>query len=193
MNDLSGMPDVSQADAFLNGRTTNVAISAPDSCKFTINKSICSTPDIINQTMNDQKCVEFNGEKPSKSTKDSILAKMEAIVYDNDTAQKSYQQYVEWFKAWKQNNYPNTTTQPVEPDLQPIEDADSTEGEPKPLNEGNDDEIIHKEPKMLPLEEKSIGESKVMSGQINVAPEAKVESLSEMSREPVEEVSGENL
>lgn len=193
MNDLSGMPDISQADAFLNGRTTNVAISAPDSRKFTINKSICSTPDIINQTMNDQKCVEFNGEKPSKSTKDSILAKMEAIVYDNDTAQKSYQQYVEWFKAWKQNNYPNTTTQPVEPDLQPIEDADSTEGEPKPLNEGNDDEIIHKEPKMLPLEEKSIGESKVMSGQINVAPEAKVESLSEMSREPVEEVSGENL
>ena len=190
MDDMLGMSDIAQADAFLNGKTTNIAVSTPDNRKFTINKSICAAPDIINQTINNQKCIEFNGENPSKSTKDTILEKMESIVYNNDTAQKSYQQYIEWFKAWKQNNYPNLATQPSEPELQPIEDADSTDGEPQPLN---DDEIIHKEPKMLPLEEKNIGKSKVMSGQINVAPEAKVESLSEMSREPVEEANGENL
>ena len=45
---------------------------------------------------------------------------------------------------------------------------------------------------MLPLEEKSIGTSKVMSGQVNVEPEAQVKSLSEMSREPVEESNDKN-
>ena len=46
---------------------------------------------------------------------------------------------------------------------------------------------------MMPLEEKTISKNKVMSGQIKDTPEAKVESLSEMSREPIEEVDGENL
>jgi|GEM_PF-722624 len=193
MDDMLGTPDVSQPDAFLNGRTTNVAISAPDSRKFTINKSICAVPDILNQALNDHKCAEFNGETSSKNTKDAIVEKLNAVVYSSDTAQKSYQQYVEWLKAWKQNNYPSLAAPQPEPELQPIEDADSTEGEPKPLNDDNDEEIVHKKPQMLPLEEKSIGTSKVMSGQINVAPEAKVESLSEMSREPVEEVNDKEM
>ena len=45
--------------------------------------------------------------------------------------------------------------------------------------------VINKQPEMLPLEEKTIEGQKIMEGQVNVAPEAKVESLSEMSKEPI--------
>ncbi len=173
MDDMIGTKDIALYTSFLNGQTTDVAITSPDSRKFTINKSICSVPDIVNQAITQQKCLDFNGDTSSKTTKRTIKEKLDAIIYNNDTAQASYQKYIEWFTTWKKNNPEHITPDSIEMS--------------KPITlENNDNQIVRKQPKMLPLEEKNIGKSKVMSGQINITPETKYESLSEMSREPVE-------
>lgn len=178
MNDMIGLDDITLYTSFLNSKITSVAIKSPNNRKFTINKSICATPDIINQIITEQKCVDFNGDTSSKTTKKTIRDILEAIAYNNDIAQQSYQKYIEWLKSWNQANYQSISS-----------DNEINTSSP---NTDSDDEIIHKEPQMLPLEEKSIGTSKVMSGQVNVEPEAQVKSLSEMSREPVEESNDKN-
>ena len=179
MDDMIGTKDIALYTSFLNGQTTNVAISTPDNHTFTINKSICAAPDIVKQTITQQKCIDFDGDTSSKTTKRTIKDKLDAVVYDNDVAQASYQIYTEWFKTWKKNNPENVAPDSIEAS--------------RPITLNENEPIVHKQPKMMPLEEKTINKNKVMSGQIKDTPEAKVESLSEMSREPIEEVGGENL
>ena len=171
MDDMLGDADDSLVSNFLNSQLTDVAIFDSANKKFTINKSICSIPSIINQHFNGEKCSEFDDVTTSKTTKQAVRNRLNPVEYTNDIAQKSYQKYMGWMKAWNQINFQSLA-------LAPRHEENSTFA---------DDEIIHKQPQMLPLEEKTLEKQKVMSGQVNVEAEAPVKSLSEVAQIPVEE------
>ena len=168
LDDTLGDNDDSVINNFLNRQMTDAAIMDSKSKKFTVNKSICAIPDIINGYFGGEKCTEFMGLSYSKTAKQSIRDKLGEVKYNNDIAKKSYLKYQNWMKAWNEVNYKSISSLPKD-------------------NVAPRDVVPVRQPQMQPLEEKSIGKQKVMSGQINVAPEAKMKPLSEVALVPVPE------
>ncbi|MBR1649388.1 MAG: YIP1 family protein [Alphaproteobacteria bacterium] len=171
MDDLLGDKNAGLADNFLNRQTAGLAIFSSDNHKFTVNKSVCSVPDILNQYFNNIKCVDFNETGLSKTTKQAVMKKLDSVIYNNDVASKSFRRYNEWLRKWNQINYRTLG----EPSLisKLSEDKNAASAEENPAPEGK------KEPSLLPLEEKKLEKQTIMQGQVNVAPEAKVKSLND--------------
>ena len=168
MDDLLGEKDATLVQNFMNGKMASVAIYSPENKKFTINRMICSIPDILNQQFNGENCEEFKGVSSSKTTKQAIRDKLNSVPYNNNVAQKSFQKYNDWSRMWNQNNFQSLAKLPTK----------ATGLLPEEI-------VINKQHNVPPLEEKTIETQKIMEGQVNVAPEAQVESLSELSKEPV--------
>lgn len=171
MDDLLGDKDSTLVKNFLNGQMATAAIYSPESRRFTINKSVCSIPDLLNQHFNGKKCDEFKGVSSSKTTKQSIRDRLNVVPYNNNVAQQAYQKYVEWYRMWNQNNFQSLANLPEKATALPPEEV---------VIKNNNDGL-------MPLEEKTLSSQTIMKGQINVAPEAKVESLSKMSYDPITE------
>ena len=171
MDDLLGDKDATLVKNFLNGQMATAAVYVPEQHRFTINKSVCSIPDIINQQFNGKKCEEFKGVSSSKTTKQAIRDHLNSVAYTNTSAQQAYQKYVDWFRMWNQNNFQSLANLPEKATGLPPEEI----------------VIKHSADELPPLEEKKLDNLHMMKGEIKVAPETKVESLSKMSREPVSE------
>ena len=171
MDDLLGDKDATLVKNFLNGQMATAAVYMPEQHRFTINKSVCSIPDIINQQFNGKKCEEFKGVSSSKTTKQAIRDHLNSVAYTNTSAQQAYQKYVDWFRMWNQNNFQSLANLPEKATGLPPEEI----------------VIKHSADELPPLEEKKLDNLHMMKGEIKVAPETKVESLSKMSREPVSE------
>ena len=171
MDDLLGDKDATLVKNFLNGQMATAAVYMPEQHRFTINKSVCSIPDIINQQFNGKKCEEFKGVSSSKTTKQAIRDHLNSVAYTNASAQQAYQKYVDWFRMWNQNNFQSLANLPEKATGLPPEEI----------------VIKHSADELPPLEEKKLDNLHMMKGEIKVAPETKVESLSKMSREPVSE------
>ena len=168
MDDMFGDRDDSLVTSFLNGLMTDVAIYDSNSKKFSINKTICAIPDIIGNYFGGEKCTEFEGISSAKSTKQSIRRHLAKISYTNDIAKKSYLRYKEWMKAWNEINYKSFIGLPKKSTVK-------------------EDEIVIRHPQMQPLEEANIKQQKMMSGQVEVAPEAATQPLSEVAqKEPID-------
>lgn len=181
MDDLLGDKDATLVKNFLNGQMAAAAIYNSENRRFTINKSVCSIPDILNQQFNGEKCEEFKGVSTSKTTKQAIRDRLNAVVYTNDSAQQAYQKYTDWMRMWNQNNFQSLANLPEKASGLPPEEI--VIKAPQEAHEGG----------LPPLEERNLEAQPMMKGEVQVAPEAKVESLAEMSREPVEqEVPGVN-
>lgn len=178
MDDLLGDKDATLVKNFLNGQMATVAIHTPENRRFTINKSVCSIPDILNQQFNGDKCEEFKGVSSSKTTKQSIRDRLNAVAYTNNSAQQAYQKYTDWLRMWKQNNFQSLANLPEKATGLPPEEI----------------VIRNSENGMPPLEEKQLEAQPIMKEEVKVAPEAQVGSLAEISREPVsaEEALGVN-
>ena len=161
MDDLHGEKDTSLLESFLNTQMTPIAVYSPENKLFSISKNVCSTPDIINQFLTGKKCKDFNGIGISKSTRNNVMQQINSVAYTSDKVQKAYRDYVEWMRTWNQQNF------------QSLSNAEPAKSE---------DEIIRPKPQILPLEEKNITNNKITVQNVTVAPEAKVESLSEMSK-----------
>ncbi|MBO7556244.1 MAG: hypothetical protein J6T72_02470 [Alphaproteobacteria bacterium] len=161
MDDLHGEKDTSLLESFLNTQMTPIAIYSPENRLFSISKNFCSVTDIINQFFSGKKCTEFNGIGISKSTRNNVMQQINNVSYTSDNVQKAYREYIEWLRTWNQQNF------------QSLSNAEPAKSE---------DEIIRPKPQMIPLEEKNISNNKITVKNVTIAPEAKVESLSEMSK-----------
>lgn len=151
----------SLTNRFLNTQMSPLAIYTPENKSFSINKSICSTPSLINQFFTGEKCVNFNGTNIAKSTRKEIIQNINNVVYTADKIQQYYKEYNEWFRPWNEQNYQSSA--PVT--------SPSTEPQDEP-------EIIRPKAKLIPLEEKTITKQKITQKTVSTAPEANLESIS---------------
>ncbi len=116
VDDLIGSDNQNLADRFRNGQMVALAIKQPGSRQFVINKSICPVEEILyNQFENGPKCTEFGRTTLSKSTKKSIKEDINAVVFTNEIAQESLQEFNSWYQKWSKINY----REPIKPLLQP--------------------------------------------------------------------------
>ena len=162
---LIGMDDFEDETTytqFLNAQMTPLAIYTPGNKTFSINKVICSSPSIINQFFNDEKCVNFAGINIAKSTRDNILKHLNKIVYTPDKIQQFYKEYNEWSRPWNEQNFQSAASA-------------SNNSDPEP-------EIIRPKAQLIPLEEKNITKQNITQKTINTAPEIENESISDAAR-----------
>lgn len=173
--DLNGNKDKSIADDFMNGQMTALAIKGKDNKQLVINKSVCPVENIIKGFFNqEKKCAEFEGVTLSKTTKNTIKKLTSQVKFTSNKAQVALQEFHNWYKQWHKNNYQSNEISLLPPEPK--------ENQPTPAEKDK-----RLPPRMQPMEEKIIGVSKVMKGEIKVAPEAQVESLAKMSGENVEQ------
>ncbi len=166
MDDLIGTPNQDLSERFRNGQLVALAIKTPGNKQLVINRSICPVEEILNNLFeNGPKCSEFGRTKLSKTTKKAVKAAVDTVKYTNDNAQKSLQEFNRWFKEWNRINYRTPMKSPLQ-----ASDNRNDKGIGQP-------QTVPASP-LMPLEEKNIGSQKIMSGEIKVGAEAKVESLS---------------
>lgn len=161
---LTGIDDLPENETmlenFLNSQMSPLAIYTPENKSFSINKAICSSPSIINQFFTEEKCVDFNGTNIAKTTRNNIIKYLSPVTYSSDKIQNYYHEYIEWLRSWNQQNF------------------QSTFSSSQPISSETELEIIRPKAQLIPLEEKTITEQKVMEKTVNSAPEPEVESIS---------------
>ena len=162
LDDLYGKKDKTAAEDFMNGKLVQFAIKTPGAKQLIINKSICSVEDILQSYFRGEKnCPEFERTTLSKTTRNSIKKAVNLLKFSSNGAQLALQKFHEWYKGWHKQNYVSEGTVPA---AQPQTDAAAA----VPAS---------KNPLLQPLEEKNIGKSKLMKGEVKVAPEAKTGKL----------------
>lgn len=171
VDDLIGTGNQNLSDRFRNGQMVTLAVREPASKQFVINKAICPVEEILNNLFNQgPKCTEFGRTKLSKSTKKAVKESVDSVRFTNDIAQKSLQEFNRWYTEWSKINYQAPVKSPLGVSSQPLK---ATEVQAVST------------PALAPLEEKEITRQKVTDKEIKVGAEAKVESLSKASEEPV--------
>lgn len=170
-DDLDASAAESQAESFKNIQMVNMAIREPKSGKFIINKAICSVPNILKSFFSgNNSCEEFAGTSLSKTSKNAISLSLSLVKFSNDIAQRSLQAFNIWYKEWKKAN-PIVSMPKTENSVGILSPSSSKrEFDALPPAEG---------PKLLPMEEKVISKSNIMSGQVNVKPEDSTRPISQ--------------
>ena len=122
MDDLLGSGNTSLSERFRNGQMVTLAVRLPTSKGIVINQSICPMEEILNNSLSGgKKCTEFSRTTLSKSTKKAIRESINAVSYTNTIAQKSLQEFNQWYKEWNKINYKAPKIENIKTSLFPSE------------------------------------------------------------------------
>ncbi len=164
MDDLVGTDNQNLSDRFRNAQMVALAVRASESKRFVINKSICPVEEILNNLFNQgPKCTEFGRTKLSKSTKKAIKQSVENVRFTNNIAQKSLQEFNQWYKKWNKANYHAPLVSPLTTSLLPLKASETP--------------VAAAAPVLQPLEEKKVLQQKVTDKEIQLGEEQKTEPL----------------